>query len=108
MGKFDCIFNVTCNNCLLFLQKMWLDLYHNDNYINTAYGQAEHTFPDAGNSAILHLHSGDRLSIRSRPEANVVLKGTPTEVYSTFSAALLSPILHGISGKRIKNNSRII
>ena len=87
---------------------MWLDLYHNDNYINTAYGQGQYTSAYAGNSAILHLHSGDRLSIRSRPEANVVLKGTPTEVYSTFSAALLSSTIHGVSGKKIKNNSRVI
>jgi len=86
----------------MFLQKMWLNLYHNDNYINTAYGQAQHTFTGAGNSAILHLHSGDRLSIRSRPEANVVLQGTPTVIYSTFSAALLSPTLHGISGNKVK------
>lgn len=73
---------------------MWLELYHNDQYVNTAFGQAPNTWADAGNSAILELHVGDKLSIRAKQGENVILFGEPDQVYSTFSAALLSPTLH--------------
>ena len=69
---------------------MFLDLYKNDQYINSAYGQAPHTWADAGNSAILDLQAGDRVRVKSRQGETVVLYGLPDEIYCTFSGVLLT------------------
>ena len=69
---------------------MFLDLYLNDRYINSVYGQAS-SYVDGGNSAILDLNTGDRLRVKSRPnEHNIGLFGRPDEIYSTFSGILLT------------------
>lgn len=69
---------------------MWLELYLNDQYINSAYGQAPHTWADAGNSAILDMKSGDRLRVRGRKGENIVLYGQPDEIYCIFSGVMLT------------------
>ncbi|XP_063442986.1 uncharacterized protein LOC134723297 [Mytilus trossulus] len=70
--------------------EMWLELYLNDQYINSAYGQAPHTWADAGNSAILDMKSGDRLRVRGRKGENIVLYGQPDEIYCIFSGVMLT------------------
>ena len=68
---------------------MFLDLYLNDRYINSAYGQAPHTWADAGNSAVLDLHKGDKIRIKARPTESVILYGGTDEVYCTLSITKL-------------------
>ncbi|XP_061178652.1 uncharacterized protein LOC133187307 [Saccostrea echinata] len=75
-------------------QLIWLELYHNKDYVNAAYGHTVSGFADAGNTAILHLRSGDHVYIKTRNNRAVDLFGTPNEVYATFSGILLAPITH--------------
>ncbi|XP_076110292.1 uncharacterized protein LOC143079045 [Mytilus galloprovincialis] len=79
-------------------KRMWLDLYQNDKYINTAFGEAPSTYADHGNSAILELHVGDKVWVSGRPGDTVILYGDASDeqLYATFTAFLLSPAQHGI------------
>ncbi|XP_063442987.1 uncharacterized protein LOC134723298 [Mytilus trossulus] len=78
-------------------ETMWLDLYHNDKYINSAFGAAPSTYADHGNSAILDLHAGDKISVNGKPGNTVIIYGDASDeqLYATFSAFLISPALHG-------------
>ncbi|XP_071175624.1 complement C1q tumor necrosis factor-related protein 4-like [Mytilus edulis] len=68
---------------------IFLDLYKNTIYVNSAWGQLTHR-ANAGNSAILDMRTGDTLSIRGRSGEAVALSGQPTAVYCTFSIMKLS------------------
>jgi len=73
---------------------VWLELYHNDQYVVAAYGYTSNYNADAGNTAILNLRKGDRVNIKAGKDG-VHLYGSATEKYSTFSGALLSLTTHG-------------
>ncbi|XP_033724707.1 uncharacterized protein LOC117314726 [Pecten maximus] len=75
--------------------KVWIQLYNNDQYVAAAYAFTTNEFGDAGNSVILHLMHNDHVTIRARPGNDVEMYGSPTEVYATFSGALLSLSLTG-------------
>ncbi|XP_078333811.1 uncharacterized protein LOC111103937 [Crassostrea virginica] len=85
-------------------QLIWLELYHNGDYVNAAYGHTVSGFADAGNTAILHLHTGDQVYIKTRSGRAVDLFGTPSEVYATFSGLLLAPVQHNTDDSRSENS----
>jgi len=71
-------------------QQLYLDMYHNDQYVESAYGFKSDSFADAGNTVILYLHGGDKIYIKGSDNEAVQLFGDPTQIYNTFSGALLS------------------
>ncbi|CAC5390900.1 C1QL [Mytilus coruscus] len=64
--------------------------------INSAFGEAPGTWADHGNSAILELHAGDKVSVSGRPGSTVIVYGDASDeqLYATFSSFLLYA-LHG-------------
>ncbi|CAC5390903.1 unnamed protein product [Mytilus coruscus] len=78
--------------------KIFLDLYLNNKYVNSAFGQLWHREANAGNSAILDMRTGDRLRVHSRSGESVVLSGQPNDVYCTFSIMKLSEQNTAVSG----------
>ena len=85
----------------IYVKLIWLELYHNGDYVNAAYGHTVSGFADAGNTAILHLHTGDQVYVKTRSGRAVDLFGTPSEVYATFSGLLLAPVQHNTDGRRV-------
>lgn len=85
-------------NCTQFIQAFWLELYHNGEYVNSAFGHTVSSYAYAGNSAILHLFSGDQVYIKARNNYQVDLYGASNQVYATFSGTRLSPISHDSDG----------
>uniref|UniRef100_K1PPT7 Complement C1q-like protein 2 n=1 Tax=Magallana gigas TaxID=29159 RepID=K1PPT7_MAGGI len=77
-----------------FTGVVYLNLYHNDRYINSAYGHTHGSFAYAGNTVILHLSRGDQVYIKARSNHEIGLFGAADEVYTTFSGSLLAPISH--------------
>ncbi|OWF47454.1 uncharacterized protein LOC110454364 [Mizuhopecten yessoensis] len=75
--------------------KVWIELFNNDQYVLAAYAYTTNEFGDAGNTAILRLMQNDHVTIKARPGNDVEIFGKPTEVYATFSGALLSLSLPG-------------
>uniref|UniRef100_K1R8I1 Complement C1q-like protein 3 n=1 Tax=Magallana gigas TaxID=29159 RepID=K1R8I1_MAGGI len=73
----------------------------NQEYVNSAYGHTVSGLADAGNTAILHLSSGDQVYIKTRNNRQVDLFGAPNQVYSTFSGTLLPPIGHDSEGNSV-------
>ncbi|XP_076117621.1 uncharacterized protein LOC143085259 isoform X1 [Mytilus galloprovincialis] len=71
--------------------ELWLDLYYNDQYINSAYGKTPNEYADAGNTAIIHLHTGDKVSVRSRRAGGIYGDIGTNQTYTTFSGSILSP-----------------
>ncbi|CAC5380908.1 Protein FAM160A1,FTS and Hook-interacting protein,UPF0518 protein CPIJ015043,FTS and Hook-interacting protein homolog [Mytilus coruscus] len=71
--------------------ELWLDLYYNDQYINSAYGKTPNEWADAGNTAIIHLHTGDKVSVRSRRAGGIYGDIGTNQTYTTFSGSILSP-----------------
>ncbi|KAK3093600.1 hypothetical protein FSP39_017952 [Pinctada imbricata] len=69
---------------------LWLELYHNDDYVNSAFGHTPSRYADAGNCAILHLRKDDTVYIKGRNEYGIDLYGTSDEIYDTFSGSLLT------------------
>ncbi|CAG5132074.1 unnamed protein product [Candidula unifasciata] len=64
-------------------QEAWLELFHNDDLIVSAYAQNSTQFDAAGNSVILWVMAGDRVDIRAHRLSG--LFGKPDELYTTFS-----------------------
>ena len=79
---------------------LWLELYHNGEYVNAAYGYTDSSYADAGNSAILHLHTGDQVYVKARNGQAVDVYGTPNQVYATFSGTLLASVQHNTDGRQ--------
>ncbi|KAL4221158.1 hypothetical protein ACF0H5_019417 [Mactra antiquata] len=67
---------------------IWLELFHNDQYINSLYSHIINNYATGGNAAVLDLLAGDRVSVRAHN--NQALFGDPDEIYSTFTGYLLS------------------
>ncbi|XP_060080346.1 uncharacterized protein LOC132559737 [Ylistrum balloti] len=70
--------------------KIWIELFNNDQYVVAAYAFTSNEYGDAGNTAILHLMQNDHVTVKARPGNDVEMFGSPTGVYATFSGALLS------------------
>ncbi|BFZ00972.1 hypothetical protein BsWGS_04011 [Bradybaena similaris] len=68
-------------------QEFWLRLYHNDNYIVSAYGKQSVDYAAAGNSVMLRLQEGDRVYIRAHRNTN--LYGVSNNIYTTFSGHIV-------------------
>ncbi|KAJ8319976.1 hypothetical protein KUTeg_001563 [Tegillarca granosa] len=81
-------YNVTITN--VTSTQLYLDMYHNDQYVVSAYGFKSDSFADAGNTVILYIHAGDKIYIKGSDNEAVQLFGDPTQIYNTFSGALLS------------------
>ncbi|XP_048238284.1 complement C1q tumor necrosis factor-related protein 4-like [Haliotis rufescens] len=74
-------------------ETLWVSLYQDYMYVNTAYAHTTNDFAAAGNDAVLHLTRGDHVSIQSEGDDGVSLYGAPDEIYCTFSGYLISPII---------------
>ncbi|XP_053385702.1 uncharacterized protein LOC128550518 [Mercenaria mercenaria] len=73
-------------------ESSWLELYHNDKYIQSIYGHTSNDYASGGNAVVLLLAVGDKVYIKSVDGsygANTVLYGQTDEVYSTFSGYLV-------------------
>jgi hypothetical protein len=66
-------------------------LYYNDQYVNSAYGKTPHEWADAGNSVILLLHTGDKITVRSRTTGGIYGDIGTNQTYTTFSGSMISP-----------------
>ena len=69
-------------------EKIYQELYHNNNLVCSLYNYADNAWSDAGNTAILHLQAGDKISVRAAIDINIY--GSADEVYSTFSGARIA------------------
>nr|AST51799.1 C1qDC6 [Sinohyriopsis cumingii] len=67
--------------------EIWQELYHNNDYVCALYGRTPSEFAAAGNTAIVHLRSGDIVQIKER--YNNTVYGQQDQLYSTFSGALI-------------------
>ncbi|KAK3083518.1 hypothetical protein FSP39_024580 [Pinctada imbricata] len=72
-------------------EEFWLELFHNNDFVESSYGYTSGSYADAGNTAVLHLKKGDTVYVKARPGHSVQLYGDSDELYTTFSGALLSP-----------------
>ncbi|XP_055997849.1 complement C1q tumor necrosis factor-related protein 4-like [Ostrea edulis] len=75
---------------------VWLELYHNHDYVTSAWGHTESGYADAGNTVILHLFSGDQVYVKTRNKIPVDLFGSTNQVYTTFSGNMLAPLTHNL------------
>ncbi|XP_060063272.1 C1q-related factor-like [Ylistrum balloti] len=64
-------------------QQLWLDIYHNSDYIATGYAHAKNDYASSSNSVVLTIARGDAVYIRARGDNFVY--GQPDEVFATFS-----------------------
>ncbi|XP_069108630.1 complement C1q tumor necrosis factor-related protein 4-like [Argopecten irradians] len=78
--------------------EVYLELFKNQQYIISAYAYTTNEYGDAGNSVILPLSKNDDVTIKARPNYDVELLGTPSEIYCTFSGSLLSMTVPGNTG----------
>ncbi|XP_071125172.1 uncharacterized protein [Mytilus edulis] len=69
--------------------ELWLDLFYNGQYINSAYGKTPNEYADAGNTAIINLKTGDLLSVRSRRTGGLYGDIGTHQTYTTFSGSML-------------------
>nr|AGI44588.1 C1q domain containing protein [Azumapecten farreri] len=70
-------------------EELYLELYHNYEYIVSAYGYDAGSYAAGSNAVTLSLNAGDTVYIDV--QSSSVLYGTHQEVYCTFSGYLLSP-----------------
>ena len=71
-------------------EEIYLELYHNSNFVCALYNYAENEWTHAGNTAILHLKTGDTVSVKAAVGYDNSIYGGPDEVYSSFSGALIA------------------
>ncbi|XP_076458143.1 complement C1q-like protein 4 [Babylonia areolata] len=71
---------------------MWLELYHNFNYVMSLWGHTDNESAAAGNAVVLTLNKGDEVYVTGVDGYTSELYGTPTEIYVTFSGYLISPV----------------
>nr|ABO26662.1 sialic acid binding lectin [Haliotis discus discus] len=71
---------------------LWLELYHNYNYVSSAYAHTNSDYASAGNSVILHLFKGDTVMVNAEPDQESNLYGVSDDVYCTFSGYLIAPV----------------
>ncbi|XP_060069407.1 uncharacterized protein LOC132549485 [Ylistrum balloti] len=76
-------------------KEVYLELFKNSQYVLSAYAYTTNEWGDAGNSVILHLNQGDDITIKARPQYDVQLFGDVSQIYCTFSGALLSMTVPG-------------
>ncbi|XP_069108631.1 complement C1q tumor necrosis factor-related protein 4-like [Argopecten irradians] len=76
-------------------KEVYIELFQNKQYVLSAYAYTTNEWGDAANSVILHLNQNDDVTIKARPQYDVQLFGDPTQVYCTFSGALLSMTVPG-------------
>lgn len=74
-------------------EEVWLELYHNMQYVNSLYGHAPHGWAGGSNTAALMLNVGDTVYVNMK-DTNTMIYGATDEIYSTFSGYLLTP-MHG-------------
>lgn len=77
-----------------------MDLYRNNDYINSAYANSPSTWASHGNTAILKLKAGDRITVSGRPDTMIVVEGdyADEQLYATLTAYLLNTATHGNNG----------
>ena len=68
---------------------VWLELYHNDQYVNSLYGHSGHGWAGGSNTATLELAVHDTVHIDMRTH-NSAMSGQGNEIYGTFSGYLLT------------------
>ncbi|XP_033728851.1 complement C1q-like protein 4 [Pecten maximus] len=68
-------------------RQLWLDLYHNNNYVVTGHAHAVHDYASSSNAVVLTISRGDAVYIRARGDNFVY--GQPDEIYSTFNGFIL-------------------
>lgn len=70
--------------------ELYLELYHNSDFVCSLYNYAVNEWTNAGNTAILHLKAGDTVSVRAASGYDNNLYGDFDQVYTTFSGALIA------------------
>ncbi|XP_033729112.1 uncharacterized protein LOC117318192 [Pecten maximus] len=76
-------------------KEVYLQLFENSQYVLSAYAYTANEWGDAGNTVILRLSKNDTITVKARPQYDVQLFGDPSQIYCTFSGALLSVTVPG-------------
>jgi len=67
----------------------------NGKLVASSYGYSTGTYADSGNSAMLHLTTGDRVYIKAHDDYDNALYGAPDQIYTTFTGVLLDSGSYG-------------
>ncbi|KAL3854209.1 hypothetical protein ACJMK2_013487 [Sinanodonta woodiana] len=70
-------------------KRLWLELYKNEELVASVYGYTPDNYAAAANAAILFLKEGDEIFVKTRNEYDVMVFGTPDQIYTTFSGVRL-------------------
>lgn len=70
---------------------IWLELYHNDHYVNSLFGHTSHGWTGGSNTATLQLAVHDTVYININRNTHTIV-GASSEIYTTFSGYLLAPM----------------
>ncbi len=76
---------------------LYLELYHNNKYVTSAFSHAKNDWASGGNDVILHLTAGDTVNIRDAAKQDSQLSGDDGEIYCTFSGYLIASYDSGTS-----------
>ncbi|KAH9500395.1 Complement C1q tumor necrosis factor- protein 6 [Bulinus truncatus] len=91
-GVFTCpvkgVYLILLNSLTQKVNEAWLEVYRNNNYIMSVYGQHDPINISASNSVIVELNQGDRLYVKSRRSSGVY--GKADDIYCTFSGYLIT------------------
>ncbi|KAL3854092.1 hypothetical protein ACJMK2_013371 [Sinanodonta woodiana] len=69
---------------------IWLELFHNYKYIVSLYSLVPNMYGQTGNSAVIRLHAGDVVYVKTRFDRSSALYGGDKNIYCTFSGYLVS------------------
>jgi hypothetical protein len=71
---------------------LWLELYHNYQYVVSLYGQSASGWAAGSNAVTLALHVGDTVYVGVHHGSSNSLYGVLGETYCTFSGYLVAPL----------------
>ncbi|XP_076117626.1 uncharacterized protein LOC143085262 isoform X1 [Mytilus galloprovincialis] len=71
--------------------ELWLDVYHNYHYVNSAYGKTPNGYTSIGNTCILMLSRGDEVYVMTKREGRTYGDIATNQTYTTFSSSTLNP-----------------
>ncbi|CAG5125790.1 unnamed protein product, partial [Candidula unifasciata] len=61
----------------------WVELFHNNEYVISAFARQKNDFDSAGNTVILQLNENDTVCVKAHRQAHIF--GYPPEIYATLS-----------------------
>ena len=81
-------------------KQVWVELYHNYRYVNTAYGHTTGSYGVGSNAAALELTSGDVVFLDIKHHDSYIY-GAFDDVYATFTGYLIAQLAnyHPVIGK---------